>query len=254
MKTFVTAFVNQKGGVAKTTSVANVGACLAMQGRKVLVVDLDPQGNLSEGLGVNPDLLEKSIYDSLITGVPLKSVLVGVGERLDLVPANAHLAGAESELLSLPDKNSQLKKLLSRTTGYDYILIDCPPSLGQLTVNALMAAHRIYIPVQSEFFALKGLQKLLQTIEVAREHGNKGVTKKIFATMHDGRISISRDVLRQLQTHFGAREMFETVIRKNISLVEATACGKPIIDYRPASYGAVDYRRLTEEILKEEIK
>jgi len=252
MKTCVAAFVNQKGGVAKTTSVGNVGAGLAKRGRNVLLVDLDPQGNLSESFGLNPDLLEKTMHDSLIGGVPLKSVLIGVSERLDLVPANTHLAGAESELLSLPEKNTRLKKLLGRLSGYDYILIDCPPSLGQLTVNALMSAHRVYIPVQTEFFALKGLQKLVQTIEVAKERGNRGIVKKVFATLHDGRIGICRDVLDQLKAHFGKDEMFETVVRKNISLVEATASGKSIFDYKPACHGAADYHRLAEEILKEE--
>ena len=254
MKTCIAAFANQKGGVAKTTSVANVGACLARHGQKVLLVDLDPQGNLTESFGINPDLQDKTIYDSLIEGVALKNVLVGVGERLDLIPANTHLAGAESELLNLPEKNTRLKKLLGRVSGYDYILIDCPPSLGQLTVNALMSAHRIYIPVQSEFFALKGLQKLLQTIEFAKVHGNKGLTKKIFATLFDGRIGICRDVLGQLKIHFGAGEMFDTVIRKNITLVEASASGKPIVDYRPASHGAADYMGLAAEIIMEGAK
>lgn len=245
--------VNQKGGVAKTTTVANIGAALARRGRKVLLVDLDPQANLSEGYGIVTDQLEKSIYDVLIGEIPLKSVVVNLREGLDLAVSDINLSGAEAELLQLPGKDLRLKKALKSAKGYDYILIDSPPSLGQLTLNALAAAKEVIIPLQAEYYALKGLKKLLSTIDMVQKWTNKGLhITGVLVTKYNHRKNLNRDVLETLTAHSG-QKIFNSLIRDNVSLAEAPSTGQDIFEYKGNSSGAADYAALCEEIIEQEV-
>lgn len=253
----VIAIVNQKGGVAKTTSALNIGAGLARAGKKVLLIDLDPQGNLTEGCGVNPDRLDITTYSVVMESLSPRETLTPVIENLDLVPTNRALAAAEVELANIKgqdDKNLRLQVGLKKIRGYDYILVDCPPSLGQLTINALAAAGEVFIPVQPEYYALRGLKSLLDTVEAVREHHNKKLKiTGVFVTRFDGRKNLNQGVLDQLQEHFGNR-LFATRIRENIALAEAPAAGMTIFDFRGFSHGAEDYRALVVEILAQEAK
>lgn len=245
----VIALANQKGGVAKTTSTLNIGAGLARSGKKVLLLDLDPQANLTEACGENPDTLELTTYDALIEGVSIKDVIVSVGESLDLAPASGELISAEVKLLELEDKNLLLRKALKKARDYDYVLIDCPPSLGQITVNALCAAKEVFVPMQTEFFALRGLQKLLGTIQGVRDHSNKSLRfSGVFGTKYDSRKNLHRQVVAEIRKHFES-ETFNTLIRDNVALAEASAAGMNIFDYRNSSNGAIDYKALCEEIV-----
>lgn len=248
----IVALVNQKGGCAKTTSAINIAAGLS-QNRKVLLTDLDPQGNLTEGFGIDPDSLGNSIYDVIVGGARIADVRLNLKPGLDILPANIDLSGAEAELLQLPGKDYRLKKALSDDDlSYDYIIIDCPPSLGQLTLNALSAATEIYIPVQCEFFALKGLAKLMNTVEMVKKWSNSGVDiTGVICTRYDNRKNLSREVVAQLRKHFGAL-VFNTLIRDNISLAEAPSVGKEIYSYKTGSKGANDYMALCAEIIARE--
>lgn len=247
------AFVNQKGGVGKTTTVQNVGAGLARIGRRVLIIDLDPQANLTEGYGVNPDEIEKSVYNLLMGTDTLGNISVKVSDNLDIVPACIDLAGAEVELLSLPGKEHRLRKALEPVTGYDYILIDCPPSLGQLTLNGLTAVQEVIIPIQSQFYAFKALRKLMETVEMVKQWSNPDLEiSGIVATLYDARKSLSKDVVAQLQEYFG-NKLFKTLIRDNTKLAETPAAGTDVFSYASNSMGAWDYRALCEEIAAQEV-
>jgi chromosome partitioning protein len=244
----VIALVNQKGGVGKTTSTANIGAGLALLGRKVLLVDLDPQANLTEGLGVDPGEIQVSIYDVLINGHNAKEVIVSIKEGLDLLPSCIDLAGAEAELISLQGRESRLKVALATVRGYDYALIDAPPSLGQLTLNAMYAAREIFIPLQTEFYALKGVAKLLNTVGEVQKWGNKKlVITGVIGTCYDNRKNLNKEVVSQLRDHFGDR-VFKTLIRDNVALAEAPAASMDIFAYDKSSRGAEDYAALCQEI------
>lgn len=248
----VVAFVNQKGGVGKTTSVSCLGAALSRRARKVLLVDLDPQGNLTEGFGIETDDLAASVYDVIVGGTPMNDIIVSVADNLDLAPANIDLSGAETELLQLPGKDLRLKKALDDLQSYDYILIDCPPSLGQLTLNALTAAKEVIIPVQAEYFALKGLQKLIRTVDMVQEWSNKNLAiTGIVATRYDGRRNLNRSVVEQLREHFG-EELFLSMIRENVALAEAPTTGSDIFEYRMGSHGAQDYQALCDRVIQQE--
>jgi len=243
---------NQKGGVGKTTSALNIGAGLARAGKKVLLIDLDPQGNLTEGCGVDPDTLDASAYEVLVEGLPVRQAIRAVGTGLDLLPSNRNLAGAEVELVNEADKNLRLREALAKVRGYDYAIIDCPPSLGQLTVNALSAAGEVMIPVQPEYYALRGLRSLLDTVEAVRDHNNKRLRiTGVFATRYDSRKNLNQGVLDQLRQHFGDR-LFRTLVRDNIALAEAPAAGLDIFEFRGSSHGASDYQDLVNEILEQE--
>lgn len=248
----IVAFVNQKGGVGKSTSVSCLGAALSRRSRRVLLVDLDPQGNLTEGFGIETDDVTESVYDVIIGGKPINSVIINVAEHLDLAPANIDLSGAETELLQLPGKDFRLKKALDALNGYDYILIDCPPSLGQLTLNALSAAKEVIIPVQTEYFALKGLQKLIRTVGMVQEWSNKNLAiAGILATRYDGRRNLNRSVVEQLRQHFG-EELFLPMIRENVALAEAPTTGSDIFEYKLGSHGAQDYQALCDRVIQQE--
>lgn len=248
------AIINQKGGVGKTTSVANLGACLALLGKKVLVIDLDPQANLSIHLGVNIYEKERSVYH-LITGGcnPDEVILKTEMEGLDIIPSNIDLAGAEIELVGMVGREIILKESLGNTLErYEYVLIDCPPSLGLLTLNALTTASEIFIPLQTEFFALHGVSKLMETFKIVQRRLNHNLkVSGIIPCMHTARTKLNQEVLLKIKEHFEDK-VFKTFIRKNVKLSESPSYGKPIVTYEPSSHGAEDYMALAKEVLARE--
>ena len=248
----VIAMCNQKGGVGKTTSTINLGAALAEAGRSVLLVDFDPQGALSVGLGVNPLALELTVYDLLLDrGVQLDDVIVETDvDGLDLLPANIDLSAAEVQLVNEVAREQALQRLLAPVVDdYDVVLVDCQPSLGLLTINALTAAHGVIIPLECEYFALRGVALLVSTIEKVRERLNPALqVEGILATMYDARTVHAREVLARLVESFGD-DVFHTVIAKTVRFPETTVAGEPITTYAPSSPGATSYRDLARELL-----
>ncbi|MBE9471743.1 MAG: ParA family protein [Chloroflexi bacterium] len=252
------ALANQKGGVGKTTTAVNVGACLAECGQRVLVVDIDPQANATSSLGIDKRTVPLSTYDLLVREVPLASIVQLTGRvRLDLVPASPSLAGATVELISLPRREYRLQQMLVGLSGdegpgerYDYVLIDCPPSLGILTVNGLTAAtDGVIIPVQCEYLALEGLSQLMRAIELVHRALNPRLRLRgLVMTMYDGRTTLSRQVIEEVRRHF-SRRVFNTIIPRSVRLSEAPSYGEPIISYAPRSAGALAYAALTQELL-----
>jgi chromosome partitioning protein len=246
----IIACANQKGGVGKTTTVVNLATYLGLDGDRVLVIDLDPQGNATSGFGVDRSRLERSVYEAVIGDVPLPALLVDTpipGVRL--VPAAIALAGAEIELAPLERRERRLSHALADVSGsFDYILIDCPPSLGLLTVNALTAADSVLIPIQSEYYALEGLTQLIATIHLVRDHLNPPLEiKGVVVTMYDARTNLSSDVAREVRRHLGDR-VFDTIVPRSVRLSEAPSYGLPIALYRPDSRGAEAYRSLAAEL------
>ena len=249
------ALPNQKGGVGKTTTTANLGACLAMLGKKVLVIDMDPQANLSVHLGIDIHKLKYSIYN-IITGdsKPEDVILNTKIQGLDIIPSNIDLSGAEIELVGVVGRETVLREYLGNVLDrYDYVLIDCPPSLGLLTLNVLTLAREIFIPLQTEFFALQGVSKLLDTHEVVRKRLNKNleITGIIFC-MYTSRTRLCKEVIEKVKEHFAKDQVFDTVIRKNVKLSESPSHGKPIISYAPGSHGSEDYMSLAKEVVQQE--
>jgi len=245
------AIVNQKGGVGKSTTAVNLGAGLAENGRQVLLIDLDPQGNASSGLGVEKSELEYSTYDLLIESESaLKVIMETETENLDLIPANIELAGAEIELVSIISRESRLKKSLKEVSdNYDYIIIDCPPSLGLLTLNALTAADSVMVPIQCEYYAMEGLGQLMNTIELVRKNLNPELRiEGVLMTMYDARTNLSEQVINEVEDYFSDL-MFETIIPRNVRLSEAPSFGRPIMEYSSSSKGAAAYRKLAEEVI-----
>ncbi len=248
----VIALTNQKGGVGKTTSAVNLSASLAATRRRVLLVDLDPQGNATMGSGIDKDSCEKTVYDLLVGNHDLASVVQPAGEAgFDVLPANADLTAAEVELLHLNMKEYRLKYVLARARrSYDYILIDCPPALNMLTVNALTAADGVMIPIQCEYFALEGLTALLNTVRQVKSVLNPDLEiDGLLRTMYDGRNHLSRDVSAQLQQHFGD-QVLRTIVPRNVRLAEAPSYGLPVLLYDEASRGAAAYLALAGELLR----
>jgi chromosome partitioning protein len=244
------ACANQKGGVGKTTTVVNLGSYLALAGERVLIVDLDPQGNATSGLGLDRTQIEGSVYDAVIDGAHLAGLTVpGPISGLHIVPSAIALAGAEVELAPVEGRERRLARLLAETAiEYDYVLVDCPPSLGLLTVNALTAADSVLIPLQCEYYALEGLTQLLATLDLIRDHLNPHLAiKGVVLTMSDGRTRLSADVAAEVRRHLGER-VFETVIPRSVRLSEAPSHGVPISQYAPDSTGAVAYAALAAEL------
>lgn len=245
---------NQKGGVGKTTTTVNLGASLAYNGKKVLLIDTDAQGNATSGIGVKKSEVKKDIYDVLVNEYPIANVIKPTSrEGLDIVPATIQLAGAEIELTPMMARESRLKSAIDEIKDqYDYILIDCPPSLGHLTINAFTASDSILIPVQCEYYALEGLSQLLNTVRLVQKHFNPELQiEGVLLTMFDARTNLGAEVVEEVRKYFRER-VYDTIIPRNVRLSEAPSHGMAIIDYDPRSRGAEVYLALAKEVLTNE--
>ena len=245
------AFVNQKGGVGKTTSCVNLGSCLRAAGARVLVCDFDPQGNATSGFGVDKGAVFPTIYDVLISGAPVENAIVH-NPYADVLPANKALAGASVEMIAMDRREYLLKEALAKVQeNYDFILIDCPPSLELLTLNCLCAADAVLVPVQCEYYALEGLSDLLSTVRIVKSRLNPAIQMEgLLLTMYDGRTNLSMQVAEEVKRHFPGK-VFATVIPRNVRLSEAPSHGKPVNAYDGSSRGSVAYKLLAEEFLKQ---
>ena len=242
---------NQKGGVAKTTTSVNLASGLAYYKKKVLLIDLDPQGNATSGLGIDKNNLDSSVYDVLVNFEPIEQVVVNVSKKLDVLPAKVELAGAEMELVSAISREMRLKNALDEVRDqYDYVVIDTPPSLGLLTLNALTAANSFLVPIQCEYYALEGVTQLLNTIKVVQKNLNPRLSMEgILMTMHDNRTNLSNQVVEDVKETFKDK-VFNTYISRNVRVSEAPSFGQSIIDYDPKSKGAQQYLALAKEVIK----
>lgn len=245
----IVAIANQKGGVGKSTTAINLGAGLSLQGEKVLIVDLDPQGNTSSGLGVDRSRIDLSTYEVLINETPIDDAIEATSVRdLYVVPATIELAGAEIELVSVFSRETRLAGALKPVLEeYDFVLVDCPPSLGLLTINGLAAADEVAIPIQCEYYALEGVSQLMRNIQLVRQGLNPQLeVEGIILTMYDGRTTLSSDVVEQVRAHFG-ETTYKTIIPRTVRLSEAPSYGEPIEAFDPMSRGAIAYRELARE-------
>ena len=248
------AIFNQKGGVGKTTTNINLGACLAQKGKKVLMLDIDPQGNTTSGIGISKKDLDYTVYELLIESDfdPHDAIINTSVVNLDLIPANVDLAGAEIELVQLEGREKRLQNAINKIRDeYDYIFIDCPPSLGLLTINSLSAVESVLIPIQCEFYALEGVSQLVKTITIVQQTSNKNLEiEGVLLTMFDGRTNLSIQVADEVKKFFG-NKVYKTIIPRNVRLSEAPSYGEPIIVYDPKSKGADVYTKLAKEVIKD---
>ena len=248
----IVAFLNQKGGVGKTTTCVNMAGYLAQMGKKVLLLDIDPQGNASSNLGIEKDSKPKTIYNVIVDDNTIDEVIMPTKlENLDLVPSDVDLDGAEIELVHMNTRAKVVRNILKKVVNnYDYICIDCPPSLGLITVNALTACDSVLIPIQCEYFALEGLSQLMYTIKLVKKHLNENIdVEGVVLTMKDNRSNLGQSVAQDITKYFG-KKVYKTIIPRNIRLAEAPSFGEPICVYDPKCTGAIAYRTLTEEFLK----
>jgi len=248
----IIAIANQKGGVGKTTTAVNLSSCLAVKGKKVLIIDIDPQGNTTSGLGIDKTRIEKSIYDVIINDVPINETYIETKvKNLVLFPSNIQLAGAEVELVSVISRETRLKYALQDIKDdFHYIIIDCPPSLGLITVNALTAADTILVPIQCEYYALEGLSQLMNTVKLVQKHLNPDLkVEGVVLTMFDARTNLSIQVVEEVKKYFG-NKVYRTIIPRNVRLSEAPSYGLPIILYDSKSKGAECYMDLADEVIE----
>ena len=250
----IIAVANQKGGVGKTTTAINLSSCLAELGQRVLVVDTDPQGNTTSGLGVDKDAAELTVYQLMIGECQIRECIEHTQfERLDVIPSNVNLAGAEIDLIGIEDREYILKKALAEVREeYDFVILDCPPSLSMLTVNAMTAADTVLVPIQCEYYALEGLSQLIHTIDLVKERLNKRLKMEgVVFTMYDARTNLSLQVVENVKENLN-QNIYKTIIPRNVRLAEAPSYGQPINIYDPRSAGAESYRLLAEEVLNRE--
>ncbi|MDO4474324.1 MAG: AAA family ATPase [Eubacteriales bacterium] len=248
----IIAITNQKGGVGKTTTAINLSACLAEKGKKVLSIDMDPQGNMTSGLGVDKDDIEKTVYDLIIGQAPIEDVIVrNALENLDVLPTGIDLSAAEIELIGVEEKEFIIRKEVHRIKEYyDYIIIDCPPSLNTLTINAMTTADSVIVPIQCEYYALEGLSQLMHTIQLVQERLNPNLEMEgVVFTMYDARTNLSLQVVENVKDNLN-QNIYKTIIPRNIRLAEAPSYGMPINLYDSKSAGADSYRRLAEEVIE----
>ncbi len=249
------AIFNQKGGVGKTTTNINLGACLALKGKKILILDMDPQGNTTSGIGIQKKTLDYTVYDLLIDDDfdTDAAILETAVKGLDIIPASVDLAGAEIELVRIEGRERRLRRAIDKVRDrYDFIFIDCPPSLGLLTINALTAVETVLIPIQCEFYALEGVSQLVNTIELVRSNLNPGLEiEGVVLSMFDGRTNLSVQVVQEAKKYFGSK-VYSTIIPRNVRLAEAPSYGMPIIQYDPKSKGAEAYVEFAKEFLERE--
>lgn len=248
----IVAVANQKGGVGKTTTAVNIAACVAELGKKVLLVDLDPQGNTTSGFGISKRGLEHSTYSVLLDGDDVKGAIIKTPYKVDVLPSSIRLSGAVVELVELENRHARLRNALNKVSdNYDFIFIDCPPALDLLTINALSAADTVLVPIQCEFFALEGLSELMNTIRLVKQHYNKYIDiEGVLLTMFDSRLNLTLQVVAEVKKYF-PNKVYKTTIPRNVRLSEAPSFGQPINYYDPASRGAKSYTELAREFLSQ---